>query len=148
MSTTGFEAIDHTVQLTHRWVNELDTMVGWGNKPRAYRLIRTVLQAVRDWLQVNYAAHLGAQLPLLLRGVYYEDRRPAATPIKKRDKASFLARIDDAFVTDPMSDTLEAVTATFRLLSDKISGGEIDKVRQALPSDLRALWPPPASNPR
>jgi hypothetical protein len=45
MSTTGFEAIDHTVQLTHRWVNELDAMVGWDNKPRAYRLIRTVLQA-------------------------------------------------------------------------------------------------------
>ena len=51
MSTAGFEAIDHTVQLTHRWVNELDAMVGWDNKPRAYRLIRTVLQAVRDWLQ-------------------------------------------------------------------------------------------------
>ena len=45
MSTAGFEAIDHTVQLTHRWVNELDAMVGWDNKPRAYRLIRTVLQA-------------------------------------------------------------------------------------------------------
>lgn len=98
MSTTGFEAIDHTVQLTHRWVNELDAMVGWGNKPRAYRLIRTVLQAVRDWLQVNYAAHLGAQLPLLLRGVYYEDRRPAATRSRSATK-----RVSSPGLTTPSS---------------------------------------------
>ncbi len=90
---------------------------------------------------MNDAAHLGAQLPILLGGVYYEDWRPAATPVKTRDRASFLARIEEAFVTDPMGDTLEAVSATFRLVSEKLTAGEIDKVRQALPSDLRALWP-------
>jgi len=67
--------------------------------------------------------------------------RPAGTPVKKRDKAAFLTRIDHAFVTDPMSDTADAVTAVFRLLSDRLTGGEVDKVRHALPSDLRAIWP-------
>jgi uncharacterized protein (DUF2267 family) len=96
MSASGFEGIDHTVELTHRWINELDAMISWENKPRAYRLLKAVLHAVRDWLQVNDAMHLGAQLPTLLRGVYYEDWRPAATPVKTRDRASFLARIREA----------------------------------------------------
>ncbi len=48
MSASGFEGIDHTVQLTHRWINELDAMIGWDNKPRTYRLLKAVLQAVRD----------------------------------------------------------------------------------------------------
>jgi uncharacterized protein (DUF2267 family) len=141
MSASGFESIDHTVQLTHRWINELDETLGWDNKPRAYRLLRTTLQALRDWLRVNEAADFGAQLPILLRGVYYEDWRPAAAPVKKRDKESFLARIDHAFMTDPMDDTSGAVSAVFSLLSRKITSGEIEDVRQALPGGLRALWP-------
>lgn len=141
MSTSGFESIDHTVQLTHEWINELDETLGWDNKPRSYRLLRGVLQALHDWLPVNDAAHLGAQLPTLLRGVYYEHWRPAATPVRERDRESFLARIDQAFDTDPMDDSVSAVTAVFQLLSAKVSLGEIEKVRHALPGHLRDLWP-------
>jgi uncharacterized protein (DUF2267 family) len=141
MSTSGFESIDHTVQLTHEWINDLDKILGWDNKPRAYRLLRSALQALHDWLQVDEAAHFGAQLPTLLRGVYYEHWRPAATPVKQRDQASFLARIDRAFLTDPIDDTPGAAMAVFRVLSSKITPGEIDKVRHALPHDIRDLWP-------
>jgi uncharacterized protein (DUF2267 family) len=141
MSSAGLESIDHTVQLTHTWINDLDALVGWESKARSFRLLRTVIQALRDWLPVDDAAHLGAQLPMLLRGVYYEHWRPAATPVARRHRTDFLARVDEAFRTDPIVFTPEAVSAVFELLGDKISAGEIDKVRRALPSDLRALWP-------
>jgi uncharacterized protein (DUF2267 family) len=144
MSAVGLESIDHTVQLTHIWINELDDRLGWADKHRSYRLLRTVLQAVRDWLSVNEAAGFGAQLPELLRGVYYEHWRPATTPVKNRHKADFIARIDSAFRTDPTAFTPDAVTAVFELLSAKIAAGEIDKVRHELPADLRALWPLPS----
>jgi uncharacterized protein (DUF2267 family) len=144
MSAVGLESIDHTVQLTHLWVNQLDARLGWADKHRSYRLLRAVLQAVRDWLPVNEAAGLGAQLPELLRGVYYEHWRPAATPVKNRHEADFIARIDDAFRTDPLLSTSDAVTAAFGLLSDKISAGEIGKVRHELPAEIRALWPLPS----
>jgi len=141
VSTSGLESIDHTVQLTHAWINDLDQGLGWDNKSRSYRLLRSVLQALHDWLPVNEAAHFGAQLPTLLRGVYYEHWRPAATPAKPRDRMSFLARIDRAFEADPIDDVPGAVTATFDLLSTRMTAGEIDKVRHALPHDLRSLWP-------
>lgn len=114
------------------------------DKHRSYRLLRTVLQAVRDWLPVNEAVGLGAQLPELLRGVYYEHWRPTTTPVKDRHKADFIARIDHAFRTDPIPFTSDAVTAVFELLSDKIAAGEIEDVRHELPADLRALWPLPS----
>jgi uncharacterized protein (DUF2267 family) len=141
MSAVGLEGIEHTVQLTHQWVNELDSRLGWENKHRAYRLLRTVLQAVRDWLPVNEAAGFGAQLPELLRGVYYEHWRPAATPVKQRHRDDFVERVDGAFANDPLVFAADAITAVFELLSDKIAAGEIEKVRHALPADLRTLWP-------
>ena len=141
MSAVGLASIEHTVQLTHTWINDLDARLGWDNKHRTYRLLRTVLQALRDWLPVNTAAAFGAQLPELLRGVYYEHWRPAATPVKPRGKADFVARVDAAFRTDPIDFSVEAVTAVFELVADKIAAGEIEKVRHELPADLRALWP-------
>ena len=80
MSAVGLESIEHTVQLTHVWINELDELLGWRNKHRSYRLLRSVLQAVRDLLPTNETADFAAQLPTLLRGVYYEKWRPATTP--------------------------------------------------------------------
>ena len=144
MSAQGLESIDRTVQLTHIWINDLDARLGWENRYRAYRLLRTVLQTLRDWLMVEEAASFGAQLPELLRGVYYEHWRPATTPVKKRSKADFIARIDNAFQADPIDVTSDAVTAVFELLSNKITAGEIRHVHHALPADIRALWPLPS----
>lgn len=141
MSAVGLESIDHTVQLTHIWINDLDGRLGWESKSRSYRLLRTVLQAVRDWLPANEAADLAAQLPELLRGVYYEHWRPAITPVRERSRADFLSRVDDAFKSDPLVFAPDAVATVFAMLSDKISGGEIEDVRRSLPADLRELWP-------
>jgi uncharacterized protein (DUF2267 family) len=98
---------------------------------------------LRDWLPVNEAADLAAQLPGLLRGVYYEQWRPAAVPVKKRSKADFIARVEASFKADPLASPSQSVMAVFELLSEKITAGEIDDVRRALPEDLRNLWPEP-----
>ena len=70
MSAVGLEGIDHAVQQAYIWTNELDRRMGWDNNPRAYRLLKAVLHALRDHLQVNEAADLGAQLPTLIRGAF------------------------------------------------------------------------------
>jgi uncharacterized protein (DUF2267 family) len=140
MSAAGLESIEHTVQLTHAWINDLDAMLGWNNRHRSYKLLRSVLQTLRDWLPVSEAADLAAQLPSLLRGVFYEHWRPGTTPVKQRSRADFLARIDHAFIGDPLVYTAEAVGIAFQFLSTRISAGEIADVRHALPADVRAMW--------
>ena len=143
MSVTGLEGLDHTVQLTHIWINDLDERLGWNDKSRTYRLLKAVLHALRDWLPVNEMADFAAQLPGLLRGAYYEQWRPATTPVKKRSKADFVARVQESFKADPLAHPSQSVMAVFELLSDKVSAGEIEDVRGALPEDLRNLWPEP-----
>ena len=140
MSTHGLEALDHTVQLTHVWINALDERLRWHSKPRAYRLLKAVLHALRDSLPHEEAVDLAAQLPTLLRGAYYEQWRPARTPVRQRKRADFLARVDAAFAADPLPDTEAAVTAVFDVLSEKISLGEVENVRGSLPEDIRELW--------
>ncbi len=144
MSTHGLEALDHTVQLTHVWINALDERLRWNSKARAYRLLKSVLHALRDWLPHEEAADLAAQLPTLLRGAYYEQWRSATTPVKDRRRADFLARIDAAFAADPLADTAAAVTAAFDVLSEKISMGEVEDLRGSLPEEIRDVWLSPS----
>jgi uncharacterized protein (DUF2267 family) len=141
VSAKGLEGIDNTVQQAHVWINEIERRLAWDSKPRAFRLLKAVLHALRDHLPVNEAANLGAQLPTLIRGIYYDQWRPATTPIKDRRLEGFLARVDADFKPDPIDDTAAAVSAVFGLLSDRIAAGEIADVRQSLPAALRALWP-------
>ena len=71
MSAAGQESLEHTVQLTHSWIKELDERIGWND--RSYRLLKAVLHALRDWLQFHEAVDLAAQMPTparrLLRAV-------------------------------------------------------------------------------
>ena len=147
MSTAGLESLEHTLELTHTWINDLDRRLEWNNRARAYRLLKSVLHTLRDCLQLEETAHLGAQLPTLLRGAYYDQWRPSATPVWKRSKEAFLGRIDEDFARDPLPNTAQAVMAVFEVLSDKISPGEIEHVRRALPNDLRTIWPEPYAAP-
>ena len=140
MTIGEFKSFDHTVHLTHEWINELTERLDWDDKRRAYRLLRETLQALRDWLGVNEAANLGAQLPMLLRGVFYDGWHPAGTPVKDRSKEDFFARINQAFEKDPIDRPETAVGAVFEFLNKRVSRGEIDDVRNALPKQIRSLW--------
>jgi uncharacterized protein (DUF2267 family) len=141
MGAFGLKSIDQTLHLTHLWLNELLERTGWSDKQRTYRLLRVTLQATRDHLPVNEAVDLGAQLPQLIRGVYYEGWHPAGTPVKSRSKDEFIARIQEAFKTDPMDDAEEAVSAVFALMADRITKGEMDDVRHSLPRQIREFFP-------
>ena len=147
MSAQGLEGLDHTVQLTHIWINELDRRLEWNDKARSYRLLKAVLHALRDSLKVNEAADLGAQLPALLRGAYYEQWRPAATPAKGRSVENFLARVNESFRRDPLAAPALAIMAVFQLLTKKITEGEIEDVRHCLSEEIRNIWPEPYNAP-
>jgi len=140
MTRTGHTPIDEAPQVVAEWTNRLCDDLGWGNKERAYRLLSETLHALRDYLNVNEAADLAAQLPLILRGIYYTGWKPSATPAQARNKEDFLNRVARAFSTEPLEDEERAVAAVFDLLRAKISMGEIDHVSHAMRAPLQELW--------
>lgn len=69
MSTTGLAVFDETLQLSNTWLNELMEGLSWADEQRAYRTLRATLHALRDRLMAHEAVLLGAQLPMLVRGI-------------------------------------------------------------------------------
>ncbi|MCY6379657.1 DUF2267 domain-containing protein [Hoeflea prorocentri] len=141
MELTGIKSIDHAPNTLNEWLNTLSRDLGLEDRHRAYMLFRTTLHAVRDWLSVDEAAQLAAQLPVLIRGIYYEGWNPSTTPAHPRKKKDFLKRVDTVFDQKPLEDTETAVSAVFRLLGAHVSSGEIDDVKNAMPKQIRKLWP-------
>jgi uncharacterized protein (DUF2267 family) len=141
MPATGLEVFDTTVQKTNAWLKELMTVMSWDDRHRAYLAMRSVLHALRDRLTVDEVAQLGAQLPMLMRGFYYEEWDPSHKPEKIRNRRDFLVQISDAFVDDGPSGADEIARGVFRVLESRVSAGEIDDILRILPSELRELWP-------
>lgn len=144
MSERGLSVFDETVQLTNIWLNELMEELGWEDRHRAYLGLRLALQAIRDHLNVDEAVHLGAQLPMLVRGFYFEGWHPAHKPDRDRSVDDFVARIQDGFrqnPTDEPIDAAEVARAVFTVLSRRISEGEFGQVMHALPKAIRNLGP-------
>jgi uncharacterized protein (DUF2267 family) len=138
MSATGLEVFDTTLQKTHSWLNDVMRVLDWQDKHKAYLAARATLQALRDRLTVPEVAQLGAQLPMLVRGFYYEGWHPNGMPLKTRHKAQFLARIAEHF---PGDDPERIARAVFAVLATRVAAGEIEDIKHVLPAELRTLWP-------
>ena len=141
MSQTSHVAVfDRTLQTTHDWLEELEREGKFRDQEQALSALRAVAQTLRDRLTVEEAADLGAQLPTLIRGFYYERWKPAAQPKKLRSLEEFLQEITP-LLNPGISDPEGAARAVFALLQRRITRGEIDDVRHMLPKPIEALWP-------
>ncbi|HUK41242.1 MAG TPA: DUF2267 domain-containing protein, partial [Candidatus Acidoferrales bacterium] len=133
---------DTTIQKTQVWLNELMSDLDWQERPhKAYLALRTVLHALRDRLTVEEAIQFGAQLPMLIRGFYYEGWTLKGKPRKERHKRDFLDHIAKAFKKDVTVDPHQVCRAVFRVLVRHTSKGEIGDVKHQLPKEFQELWP-------
>ena len=139
MTVDTVSVFEHTIELTHTWLHDVMERLGWHEKHRAYMALRAVLHAVRDRVGPEDAAHLAAQLPMLVRGFYYEGYHPAGKPVADRKRADFLARVASE-CSDEDRNEGRVTRAVLQVLAKHITPGEVDKIKGALPSEIRALW--------
>ncbi len=137
MSRTGVDSLDRSIDKTNAWLGDVAASFGTEDRRLAYRVSRSWLHTLRDRLPVNIAAHIAAQLPELLRGVFYEGWNPSKVPIKY-SKDEYIAR----FAKDAQIHHTEVpragrlVTAAF---SKHLSPGAVNEALGALPADIRKL---------
>ncbi len=139
MSTSRL--IEHAVSQSNEWLHSLNARLQLSDDRSSIAAMRAVLGLLRDRLPDNEAADLGAQLPTLIRGLYYEGYHPARTPIKLRHLDEFLVALSDRLQAHPEVPPDSAARAVFSLLEHEISHGEVDDIVSCLPRELLVLWP-------
>ncbi len=145
MATTGLEVFDKTLQTTHIWLNEIGEHIG-PDKQRCYHALRGVLFALRDRLTVEEAFHLSAELPMLIRGIFWESYHAADKPERFRSRDEFLEKVNHELSQIAPMNAEEATRAVFHVLERHIPQGELDDVKHMLPEHVRDMFPtPPAS---
>lgn len=138
MSASGLDVFDKTLQTTNIWLNEIQADLG-PDRQVAWKVLSVVLHKVRDRLPVPLAVHLGAELPLLVRGVYYDQFQPSKQP-SNWNRDEFVAEVQRGLSDIRPVNAEQAVLAVFGVLSRRLTRGQIDKVRDALPENLRQSW--------
>lgn len=140
MSANGLQVFDKTLQTTNIWLDQIMERLG-RERQVAWKVLSVVLHKLRDRVPVEAAAHLGAQLPMLVRGVYYDQYQPAQQPTRCRTSDEFIAEVDKWLAdTQPIA-AEDAITAVFAVLSRNIDDGQVDKIKSILPEPIRELWP-------
>ncbi len=137
--TTGLDVFDATVQQTNLWLKDLMARIPTTDRHYAYQLLRATLHTFRDRIGPENAVHFGAQLPMLIRGFYYEGWQPAKPQTKTRHLDDFLNAIEDDAGRSLGSDTRIKVKAVFAVIAEKIDAHEIEKLRKVLPAELKPL---------
>ncbi len=146
MTPNSVEVLDTTVHKTYEWLRDIALELGIDNRRYAYLALRGTLHAVRDFLPLDESAQLSAQLPMLVRGIYFEGWNPASTSEQDRSRERFLDQVEAALERALWNeeypiDAEQAARAVLRVLSDRVSGGEISQMRRTMPKSIRDLWP-------
>lgn len=139
MSVTGLSKIDDTVHTTNIWLKQIMVACHWTERQDAYRALRVTLHALRDHLPIESIAHLSAQLPTLIRGLFFEGWRPGRADAPGRDLESFTQPIEAAFDKYPGVDAERVARAVFDTMRSHISDGEMHHVERALPRRVRRM---------
>ena len=146
MSTTGLDVFDKTLQTTHIWLDEIMETVG-PERNVAWHVLGAVLRSLRDRLPPELAAHLGAQLPLLIRGAYYDQVQPGHAPEKLHSEEEFLAHVRSGLGGIRPVNVRDATRKVMAVLSHHVTPEQVEKVKRSLPEHIRALWPAPGAAP-
>jgi uncharacterized protein (DUF2267 family) len=139
MSDFDPSIIERSVEKTHIWLKDVAGELGVEDRQYAYRALRAVLHTLRDRLTVDVAAKLAAQLPTLIRGIYYEDWDPSRTPLAIHDVEAFLDHVVAEGRLGGETEASIAVGAVSRVLRRHVSPGEIEDVLAVLPDNLKTL---------
>ena len=137
MSHTGVSNLDNSIDKAAAWLAEVAAEFGTEDRRFAYRITRAWMHVLRDRLPVPVAAHLAAQLPELLRGVFYDGWNPSRVPVKY-DSAEYVRRFaSEATIHD--AEVPRTASLVARVARRHVSSGALHEALDALPADIRQL---------
>lgn len=138
--TTGLPVFDTTLQQTNEWLRAIESGLDC-SRQEAYSALRAVLHVLRDRLTIDMVLGLSAQLPMLLRGVYFEGWQPHLGILAFHDATSFTDAVSARLSSRSRVDPQAATEAVLSVVAGRIDPDEVTKILAHLPEPLRMLWP-------
>ena len=133
-------SLAQAIQKTQEWLKELCEKGDLADTNEAISVLRVVLHVLRNCLTMEEAVDLGAQLPTVIRGIYYDGWQPHRVPVRLNTKQKFIdAVLNHGFPNAVPAE--RAVRDVFALLARHCDPGEISNAVAQLPGALKELWP-------
>lgn len=139
--STGHTTFDHTVQEGNIWLKAVADRLHFEDRRHAYSALRSTLHALRDRLTPDSAVDFGAQLPMVLRGLYFEGWRISGKPMKDRSINEFCEHVERELPPNFPMDALTVTRGIFEVIFNRVDPGEVAKIIDQFPIPLRGLWP-------
>lgn len=137
MSPSGGDAFNHAIHTANIWLADVASAFGTNDRRFTQRAMRAWLHTLRDRLTVDAAVKFGAQLPELLRGIYYDGWEPSKVP-GRYGAEEYIRRF--AAHAAIRTAQVPAIAATVTdVVSQHMSPGQLSETLAELPFDLREL---------
>lgn len=135
-------AFESSMDKTNVILKEIEQAYGWPKEQRnqSYAALRTVLHLLRDRMPVPESVEFAQQLPVLVRGIYFDGWQPENMPIKL-NRDDFLYEVRQGFPYDVEGGPEQVVQVVLDTLRRHITQGEWQDVKSTMPGDLAKMIP-------
>ncbi|GIJ24930.1 hypothetical protein Vqi01_00920 [Micromonospora qiuiae] len=135
-------AVESSMDKTNLILKDIEQAYGWPKAQRnqSYAALRTVLHLLRDRMPVQESVEFSAQLPLLVRGIYFDGWQPQNVPVKL-NRDDFLYEVRQGFPYDVEGGPERVVQVVLDTLRRHITPGQWDDVKDNMPGDLARVMP-------
>lgn len=137
-----FPILENNIHQTMDWIYAIEEACHWEeeNQKKAFTALRAVLHELRRLLPLEEAAHFSAQLPLIIRGIFFEGWHPPFIGHQEIKKEDFLMSIAKALYPYQDMDPEETVRSVFHVLEEKLPDGTLKDIMKNIPKEIQELY--------
>ncbi|MET7866212.1 DUF2267 domain-containing protein [Micromonospora taraxaci] len=142
MADSMISAFESSLDKTNLILKDIEEAYGWPKDRRnqSYAALRTVLHLLRDRLPVDESVEFAQQLPVLVRGIYFDGWVPSDVPIKL-NRDDFLYEVRQGFPYDAEGGPERVTQVVLDTLRRHVTQGEWQDVKDTMPKDLAMMMP-------
>ena len=140
MSSTKVRSLDRSIQSSIQWLNDIQSELKWPDEERVYSATKAMLHTLRDRMIVDETFELAAQMPLLIKGIFFDGYDPSGKPLEIRSREKFFDTIQERFDKASGLDGETITRAVLKVLYKRVGAGEMDDVMNAMPDDIKGLF--------
>ncbi|MFW5808002.1 MAG: DUF2267 domain-containing protein [Spirochaetota bacterium] len=139
MAELNVPALETTVHKTNQWLNDTEQALHLDSRVNAYNLLRATLHLIRDRIDVGEALDFAAQLPLLLKGVYFDGFTLHDAPKKARSDEELMIMFESEVCESITIQPNDAIAGVLSVIRKHIDRGQFEHVMGQMPGQIRNL---------